>query len=144
MRKTNLAGFIFGILLSQILANASIAQTPNNKLNDSQQVVENQIMAFHQHAHEKAFSYAAPALQVFFRDVDNFVRMVKRGYNPIYNARNWAFGRSRSDGKKSFHEVLIAGPNGKEWVALSSLEKQKNGEWKIISVQLLESRAKST
>ncbi len=134
-------GLVIGLMAD---INPILAQSTSDKLDDSQLVVENQIKAFHQGAHEKAFSYASPSMQVFFRDVENFIRMVKRGYNPIYAAKNWAFGRSRTDGEKIHHEVLIAGPKGKEWVALYSLQKQDNGDWKIISVQLLKSQAKST
>ncbi len=98
------------------------AQTNQAQLSSSQMVVENQIKAFHQRQHEEAFNYAAPALRIVFRDVENFIRMVKRGYNPIYAAQHWSFGRSRTEGEKIHHEVLISGPNGGEWTALYSLQ----------------------
>ena len=134
------------MLLTSILAYSPIAyaQTEQSQLSASQIVVENQIKAFHQREHEEAFQYAAPALQIVFRDVENFIRMVKRGYNPIYAAQHWSFGRSRTEGKKTHHEVLISGPNGGEWTALYSLKKQEDGIWKIVGVQLLKSSGKST
>jgi hypothetical protein len=127
-----------------VFSGSSYAQTDQIQLSASQLVVENQIKAFHQRQHEEAFQYAAPALRIVFRDVENFIRMVKRGYNPIYAAQSWAFGRSRSEGEKIHHEVLISGPNGGEWTALYSLQKQEDGMWKIVSVQLLKSTGKST
>ena len=127
-----------------VLSTAAIAQTNQNQLSASQLVVENQIKAFHQRQHEEAFNYAAPALRIVFRDVENFIRMVKRGYNPIYAAQNWSFGRSRTEGEKNHHEVLISGPNGGEWTALYTLQKQIDGMWKIVGVQLLKSTGKST
>ncbi len=133
-------------LLSSLLAfsNTANAQTDPIQLSASQMVVENQIKAFHQRQHEEAFNYAAPALRIVFRDVENFIRMVKRGYNPIYAAQNWSFGRSRTEGEKNHHEVLISGPNGGEWTALYTLQKQTDGMWKIVGVQLLKSTGKST
>ena len=134
------------LLLASMLAVSGMAnaQTGQIQLSASQLVVENQIKAFHQREHEEAFGYAAPALRIVFRDVENFIRMVKRGYNPIYTAQNWAFGRSRSEGDSIHHEVLISGPNGGEWKALYSLQKQADGKWKIVGVQLLKSAEKST
>ena len=134
------------VLLTSMLVFSTIAyaQTGQAQLSASQLVVENQIKAFHQRQHEEAFQYAAPALRIVFRDVDNFIRMVKRGYNPIYAAQNWSFGRSRTTDGKIHHEVLISGPNGGEWTALYSLQKQADGMWKIVGVQLLKSTGKST
>ena len=131
-------------LLVFMLAISGVAIAQTEQLSDSQQVIENQIRAFHQRDHEEAFGYAAPALRIVFRDVENFIKMVKRGYNPIYAAQNWAFGRSRTEGTKIHHEVLISVPKGGEWVALYSLQKQQNGMWKIVGVQLLKSTGKPT
>jgi len=70
--------------------------------------------------------------------------MVKQGYDPIYRARNWAFGQNRIDGDNIHHEVLISGPDGGEWVALYTLQKQADGMWKITAVRLLKSNANTT
>lgn len=134
------------VFLISTLAVSSTANAQSNQvqLSDSQLVVEGQIKAFHQRQHEEAFQYAAPALRIVFRDVENFIRMVKRGYNPIYAAQNWSFGRSRIESKTIYNEVLISGPNNGEWTALYSLQKQTDGKWKIVGVQLLKSTGKST
>lgn len=136
----------FIVSLTSMLAFSAMANAQTNlvQLSASQLVVENQIKAFHQRQHEEAFNYAAPALRIVFRDVENFIRMVKRGYNPIYAAQHWAFGRSRTDGAQIHHEVLISGPKGGEWTALYSLQKQADQKWKIVGVQLLKSTGKST
>ncbi len=120
------------------------AQTKNDGITESKIVIDGQINAFRQRAHERAFSYASPSLQILFRDVDNFIRMVKEGYDPIYRARDWAFGRNQVDGNNIYQEVLISGPEGREWVALYTLQKQSDGNWKITGVRLLKSNAKTT
>ncbi|MEM7302275.1 MAG: DUF4864 domain-containing protein [Pseudomonadota bacterium] len=133
MLKSFLSAFVFsGATLFSVL---SFAQ---GKIEfPSQQVIESQILAFKAKEHEQAFSFASPRLQVIFRDVENFIRMVRNGYEPIYSARSWKFGRTKQDGSTIHHEVMISGPSGRDWVALYSLQKQDDGSWRIISVRLL-------
>lgn len=103
----------------------------------AQTVIERQIKAFRQGAHEQAFSYATPALQRMFRNPDNFIGMVKRGYMPIYGARDWRFGRNKAQGGRLLQEVMLTGPNGRSWVALYTMVQGSDGEWRIAGVRIV-------
>ena len=110
----------------------------------AQVVIDSQITAFRNGDHAQAFSYAAPGLQRMMRSQDNFIAMVKQGYGAIYGARNWSFGRSRSDGGTLYQEVLLTGPDGNGWTALYTLRQEPDGSWRIHGVQMQRTAAQTT
>lgn len=104
----------------------------------AQEIIASQIEAFKSGQDAEAYSYASPVVKGFFPDVSIFMGMVKRGYQPVYNPKNYNFGRAKepADGKV-VQEVLLTGPDGKPWTALYEMVRQADGTWKINSVQLL-------
>ena len=110
----------------------------------AQSIIDNQIKSFRTGDFEQAFSHASPNLKKMFGSVDNFIRMVRSGYGPIYGAQSWAFGRSRSISGTLYQEVQLVGPNGNNWTAVYSLQKQADGSWKITAVQMKRGDAQTT
>src|SRR5882762_11986779 len=55
-------------------------------------VVEQQLAAFQRDDGRAAFSLASPTIQQQFRSSDNFMRMVRTGYQPVYRPRDVQFG----------------------------------------------------
>ena len=115
----------------------SIAPLAQAQSTDAQGVIDAQIKAFRSGSHEQAFSHAAPTLRRMFGGTDNFIAMVKRGYMPIYGARNWRFGRTKEQGGRTFQEVLLTGPDGRSWVALYTMIQGSDGVWKIAGVRIV-------
>lgn len=113
-------------------------------VSEAQSVIDSQIKAFRSGENVEAFSYAAPNLQAMFRNHQNFVAMVKRGYGAIYGAESWTFGRSRMEDGTLYQEMLITGPKGRGWGALYSLRQEKDGTWRIHGVQLDKSALQTT
>lgn len=109
-----------------------------------QTVIDSQITAFRGGKHETAFGFAAPSLQQIFGSTDRFIGMVKRGYGPIYGAKQWSFGRSRAQDDIILQEVLLTGPKGGNWIALYTLRKQDDGSWRIAAVQMKQAASRST
>ncbi|WP_420409431.1 DUF4864 domain-containing protein [Hoeflea sp.] len=109
-------------------------------------VIERQIEAFLADDMSTAYSFAAPNIKKMYPDENRFFDMVRRGYAPVYRPGNYAFGRSRiaPDGSGLFQEVLIQGPNGRDWTALYSLERQPDGSFKINGVQMIKAAAPQT
>lgn len=118
-------------------AQLSEAEAPAAMRGQAQSIIDGQFQAFRSRNHEKAFGYAAPTLQKMFGNTDRFIGMVKNGYGAIYDARRWSFGRSRMKDGDIYQEVLVSGPNGKDWMALYTVRKQKDGSWKIGGVRLV-------
>lgn len=109
-------------------------------------VIERQIEAFLRDDMTTAYSFAAPSIKRIYPDESRFFDMVKRGYQPVYRPGNYAFGRSRvaPDGIGVVQEVLISGPDGEDWTALYSLERQPDGSFKINGVQMIKAAAQQT
>ena len=109
-------------------------------------VIESQINAFLDDDAATAYSFAAPAIKQIYPDQTRFFDMVKRGYQPVYRPGNFAFGRSKAaaDGSGIVQEVIIQGPDGEDWTALYSLERQPDGSFKINGVQMIKAAAPQT
>ncbi len=104
----------------------------------AQSIIQSQIEAFLNDDAETAYSFASPQIKGKFPDKSIFFDMVKRGYAPVYRPGNFASGRSKVEGDTVVQEVLISGPDGKDWTALYFLVKQPDGSYKINGVQMLQ------
>ncbi|MEM5472792.1 DUF4864 domain-containing protein [Hoeflea sp. AS60] len=109
-------------------------------------VIESQINAFLSDDMATAYSFAAPSIKQIYPDQNRFFEMVKRGYQPVYRPGNFAFGRVKvaGDGAGIVQEVIIQGPDGQDWTALYSLERQPDGSFKINGVQMIKAGAPQT
>lgn len=136
---------VFGILTAGLIATSVVSangqspdvEAPTQLRSAGQTTINGQFNAFRAREHEQAFSFAAPQLQKIFGDTNRFIGMVKQGYSAIYDARQWSFGRSRMKDGALYQEVLLEGPQGKNWKALYTLRKQEDGTWKIGGVRLV-------
>ncbi len=80
-----------------------------------------------------------------FPTVDAFMGMVANGYQPVAKPRNFAFGKVEESAEgRIAQEVLLVGPDGKDYRALYVLERQPDGMFRIISVSLRASNSLST
>jgi hypothetical protein len=89
-----------------------------------------------------AYSWAAPGIKQAFPDVGTFMGMVESGYMPVRRPRHYAFGQAVETSPASIvQQVLIVGPDGKDYEAVYTLELQPDGVWRITGVSLRESRS---
>jgi hypothetical protein len=116
------------------------------EIKGAQSTIESQFRAFRAGDGDLAYSYAAPTIQRMFPTADIFMGMVERAYQPVRNPRNYAFGKveEMGSGKKIAQQMLLTGPDGKEYEALYTLELQPDGIWRITGVSLKASNALST
>ncbi len=92
-----------------------------------------------------AYTYAAPNMKRIFPTVDIFMNMVDSGYQPVRKPRNYAFGKSEEMSATSIvQQVMIVGPDGKDYEAVYTLELQPDGVYRITGVSLRASNALST
>ncbi|MAY62933.1 MAG: DUF4864 domain-containing protein [Rhizobiales bacterium] len=122
-------------LTAPLFAAPLRAQEP---IDMSQTVIESQIKSFLRGDIEGAYSHAAPAIKEIYPTVEQFGKMVRGGYGPVYRPGNYAFGRSReTPGGGVIQEVLIAGPDGEDYTAIYLMERQADGTMKIRGVSLI-------
>jgi hypothetical protein len=125
------AAFCFALFLSVAPARAADAQVSATDAAAIHKVVQNQLAAFQRDDGDAAFAYASPGIQEMFGNADNFMMMVRSGYQPVYRPRHVEFGAvDIEDGAPTQH-VLLVGPDGVEVEALYFMERQPDGKWLI-------------
>lgn len=107
------------------------APAENGDAGNVQQVIADQIAAFADGDSTRAFSHAAPSIQMRFRTPAIFMRMVEQGYEPVFRPRSFAFTEFRAEGGSAVQMLEVVGPDGAPWVAVYTLEKQPDGAWRI-------------
>ena len=136
-----IGSFILGMAL--LLPSAAFAG--DAEVRAAQGTIEAQLNAFQADDGALAYSYAAPDIKRIFPTVDIFMGMVESGYQPVRNPRNFAFGKVEEMGGNSIvQQVLLTGPDGKDYEALYTLELQPDGVYRITGVSLRASSSLST
>jgi len=107
-------------------------------------VVADQLAAFQRDDGESAFGYASPMIRDQFMTPDNFMRMVRTGYPPVYRPREVFFGPIVEMEGRIVQRVLLVGPDGQPVMALYIMQKQPDGTWRIDGCILTRSDEKST
>ena len=102
-----------------------------------QQIISDQIAAFNADDGVRAYSHAAPIIKQLFPSPENFMAMVKQGYQPVYRQKSFNFGPVTDDMGRPSQEVTIVDLNGQVWTAIYSFERQANGSWKISGCRLV-------
>ncbi len=125
-------------LISMIFCATPLAFADEASKKAAQDTIRGQIEAFKAGDDAKAFSYAAPNIHMFFPDVQGFMAMVKKGYQPVWNPKNYDFGRTKEprDGQ-IIQELLVTGPDGKPWTAIYTMSRDPGGAWLINGVQIV-------
>ena len=104
--------------------------------NAVQAVIADQIEALKLDDGLRAYSHAAPSIQRMFPSADTFMAVVRQGYAPVYRPKRLTFGSVQESGDMAVQEVFVTGPDGEDWIALYTLERQADGVWKIIGCLL--------
>jgi Domain of unknown function (DUF4864) len=111
----------------------------------AQDAIDGQIKAFLAGDNAAAYSFAAPNVKQIFPTLETFMAMVVSGYQPVYKPRNYSFGKVRELSASSIvQQVLLVGPDGKDYEAVYTLELQPDGKFRITGVSLRASNSLST
>lgn len=121
------------------------ARAGDAEVKAAQTTIDSQIKAFLADDPGKAYSYAAPNVQRIFPSVDVFMGMVTGAYQPVYKPQTYSFGKVEELSATSImQQVLIVGPDGKDYEAVYTLELQPDGVFRITGVSLRASNTLST
>lgn len=111
----------------------------------AQGVIDSQLKAFQQDDNAGAYSFAAPNVKRIFPTLDSFMSMVTNGYAPVHRPKSYAFGKVQEMGPTSIiQQVMIVGPDGKDYEAVYTIERQPDGRFLITGCSLRASNALST
>jgi hypothetical protein len=110
---------------------------------NAQAVISGQIAALMQDDAEKAYSFASPGIRSLYPNKDRFLDMVRKTYEPVYHAGNYAFGRSKmiGGGEVVLQEVMISAREGKDWTAIYEMRLMDDGSYKVNGVRMIRNTA---
>lgn len=132
-------------LAAMFLLAAPMARAGDAEVKAAQSVIESQLQAFRDDDAARAYSYAAPSIKRIFPTKEAFMSMVTNGYPPVHRAQSHAFGKVEETGASSImQQVLIVGPDGKDYEAVYTLERQPDGSYLITGCSLRASNSLST
>jgi len=136
-RFVSAAVFFFALTVSAVAGDAEIRA--------AQSTIDSQLKAFLADDGALAYSFAAPNVKRIFPTVETFMGMVTNGYMPVRRPQNYSFGKVEQMSPTSvIQQVLITGPDGKDYEAVYTLELQPDGMFRITGCSLRASNALST
>ena len=107
-----------------------------------QTVVQSQLAAFAKDDADKAFSYAAPELRKTIGNSSAFMAMVKNSYPVVYRPASVAFLKSEISGDDVIQRVQMLDASGTSWLAVYSLQRQKDKSWRISGCAVVENKGR--
>ena len=142
MRRIALA--VVSLLFASVLF-VSTTLAGDAEIKAGQAVIDGQLKALIANDGAKAYSFAAPNVKQIFPTVDAFMNMVTNGYAPVRQPQSYSFGKVEQTGPGSIiQQVLIVGPDGKDYEAVYTLQQQPDGSFQITGCSLRASNSLST
>jgi hypothetical protein len=114
------------------------AQTPVTAADTRavREIIEAQLDAFQRDDAQRAFSYAAPGIREQFGSAENFMQMVQTSYAVVYRPRTVKFEAFEAVDDEVLQPVRLTDVDGQAWLALYSMERQPDGNWRISGCRL--------
>ncbi|MGX9143697.1 DUF4864 domain-containing protein [Mesorhizobium sp. 128a] len=132
-------------LLFASVVLVSAVRAGDAEVKAGQAVIDGQLKALIANDGAKAYSFAAPNVKQIFPTVDAFMNMVTNGYAPVRQPQSYSFGKVEQTGPGSIiQQVLIVGPDGKDYEAVYTLQQQPDGSFQITGCSLRASNSLST
>jgi len=127
---------IVALLVAFLIGSTALACAAED-VAAGQAVIRSQEEAFSRDDAATAYTFAAPAIQSWYRNPDAFMFMVRNGYAPVYRHRSFEFGMAWIVEGKIMQDVQIIDADGVAWDARYTLEPQPDGSLKISACVLL-------
>ncbi|MEE7459272.1 DUF4864 domain-containing protein [Methylorubrum populi] len=123
-------------LLLLILMGAS-ARADDAARTAARATIERQIDAFRRNDSAAAYAEAAPQVRSLFSSAETFIAMVEKGYAPVLRPRSYRFETARETAEDEIAQGLsLQDEAGLDWVALYTLQRQVDGQWRITGCHL--------
>ena len=105
-------------------------------------VVEAQLAALARDDAVTAFSFAAPNVREAVGTADRFMDMVRKSYPAIYRPASTAFLKPEDHHGQVIQRVQLMDDSGSAWLALYSLQQQKDKSWRITGCQVIANKGR--
>lgn len=107
------------------------------------EVVQSQLEALANDDAASAFELATPEKRMLIGNPDNFLRLIKEEYNPIYRYQRVIFSRPEVVDGEAVQMVRVTDGYSRVWVAIFWMLQGEDGNWRIDGCQLLETTSVS-
>ncbi len=108
-----------------------------------ERVIREQLSALKTGDAAKAFSYASPGIRAQFETPANFLDMARTSYGALTAARYTEFLEGAVIEGRVIQPLRLVAPDNTVLVALYTMEKQKDGRWKIAGCVLAPSSVRA-
>lgn len=123
-----IAMLVWAVPVAALAQPAAISEADRTAIRE---VIEDQLAAFQRDDMVAAFAQASPTIQRQFGTAENFMRMVRIGYKPVYRPRRVEFRDIILLRGEPTQQVFLIGPDRLPVMALYPMEQQPDGAWKI-------------
>ena len=124
-------GLVAALAALLLSVSALAAPLTAQEVKNVRQVIQAQLAAFAVDDAVKAFSYAAPNVRKSAASAEQFMAMVRGHYGVVYRPASVAFMQPERDGEMVVQAVQMSDAEGVAWLALYTLQRQKNKQWRI-------------
>ena len=104
--------------------------------------IEAQLAAFARNDAEAAFSYAAPNVRKAMGSPAVFLKLVQNDYPVVYRHASVAFLKPEGQANNAIQRVQMEDANGDSWLAIYTLQRQKNKSWRITGCSVVENKGR--
>ena len=129
---------VLALLLGGVPAHAAPFTSADEK--SVRSVIEGQLAAFAKDDAAKAFSFAAPNVREAVGNAAGFMAMVRKDYPVVYRPGSVAFLKAEGKDDQAIQRVQMTDAGGASWLAVYSLERQRNKAWRITGCAVVENR----
>lgn len=102
------------------------------------EVVQSQLDAFLNDDATGAFALATPEKRTQIGSANNFLRLIREQYNPIYRHLVVIFSRPELVNGNPVQIVRVTASDSRVWIAIFWMQQEADHSWKIDGCQLLE------
>ena len=104
--------------------------------------VEGQLAALAKDDAVKAFSFAAPNVREAVGTAPQFLAMVRKSYPAIYRPASTAFLKPEGHYSQVIQRVQMIDASGSAWLAIYSLQQQKDKTWRITGCSVVANKGR--
>lgn len=134
------AMLLFGFFGASAVAGATTFTTADEK--SVRSVIEAQLSAFAKDDAAAAFSFAAPNVRKAAGSAAVFLKIVRDDYPVVYRPASVAFLKPEGKADDAVQRVQMEDANGDSWLAVYTLQRQKNKSWRITGCAVIENKGR--
>lgn len=105
-------------------------------------VVQAQLAAFARDDAKTAYSFAAPNIREAVGSAPAFMDMVRQQYPVVYRPASVAFLKVEGKDGDALQRVQMLDADGNSWLAVYSLQRQKDKSWRITGCAVVENKGR--